>query len=90
MMEPQVQIALIGMIGSVLSAAASAVAVYLGTVNKGKLTNVEAKVDGQLTEVLSLRDAVAYSKGQDQQRDKQELKKAVELGIKEHNGEPLH
>ncbi|HUD11745.1 MAG TPA: hypothetical protein VMS08_05010, partial [Candidatus Saccharimonadia bacterium] len=79
--------------GSVLSAVASAAAVYLGAKNRGSLEDhaialksVEAKVDGQLTEVIGLRDAVAFGKGEDRQRDKQEIKAAVAAGIKQANG----
>jgi hypothetical protein len=90
MMEPSVEIALIGMVGSVLSAVCAAAAVYLGTVNRAKLNSVETKVDGQLTETVELKKAVAFGKGEDKQRDKQELKEAVKAGIKEANGETLH
>jgi hypothetical protein len=92
-MEPAVEIAFIGMFGSIASAFLSAGAVYLGAKNRGSLEDhskalqsVETKVDGQLTEVISLRNAVAFSKGEDKQRDKQELTAAVAAGIKEANG----
>ena len=70
-MDAPVEIAIIGMIGSVLRAVASAAAVYLGAKNRWSLedhavalNSVEAKVDGQLTEVIGLRDAVAFGKGE--------------------------
>jgi hypothetical protein len=86
-MEPAVEIAFIGMVGSVLSAACAAVAVYLGTVNRAKLNSVETKVDGQLTETVELKKAVAFGKGEDKQRDKQDMKEAVAAGIKQANGD---
>ena len=86
-MEPAVEIAFIGMVGSVLSAVCAAVAVYLGTVNRAKLNSVEMKVDGQLTETVELKKAVAFGKGEDKQRDKQDMKEAVAAGIKQANGD---
>jgi hypothetical protein len=85
-MDTAVEIAFIGMIGSVLSAACGAVAVYLGSKNKDKLVEITAKVDGQLTETIALKQAVAFGKGEDKQRDKQDMKNAVAAGIKEANG----
>lgn len=92
-MDAAVEIAWIGMIGSVLSALASTAAVYLGAKNRGSLEDhsvalksVESKVDGQLTEVIALRNAVAFSKGEDKQRDKQDIQSAVAAGITQANG----
>jgi hypothetical protein len=92
-MDASVEIALIGMCGSMGSAALAAIAVYLGAKNRGSLEDhsialksVEAKVDGQLTEVISLRNAVAFGKGEDKQRDKQDIKDAVVAGITQANG----
>jgi len=88
-MDAPVEIALITMIGSVTSAAFAAAAVYLGTVNKNKLNNVETKVDGQLTETVALKQAGSFSQGENKQRDKQDMKDAVSAGIKEANGPKL-
>jgi N-acetylmuramoyl-L-alanine amidase len=85
-MDQAVEIAWISMCGSVLSAALAAAAVWLGTKNKNTLVEITAKVDGQLTEVIALRDAVAFGKGEDKQRDKQTIKDAVAAGIKQANG----
>ena len=99
-MNAPVEIALIGCIGSILSAAFAAVAVYFGTVNSNRLQQqhelitavddrtkvIKAQVDGQLTEVVALKEAVSFSKGVDRERDKQETKDAVVAGIKEANG----
>jgi len=92
-MDASVEIALIGMCGSLGSAALAAIAVYLGAKNRGSLEDhskalksVEEKVDGQLTEVIGLRNAVAFGKGEDKQRDKQDIKDAVTAGIIQANG----
>ena len=88
-MDAGVEIALIGMCGSVLSAALAAIAVYLGTKNKDlgnanreQLIQVQAKVDGQLTEVIALKEAVSFSKGVDRERDKQAIKEGIQEGFK--------
>jgi hypothetical protein len=82
------------MCGSVLSAALAAVAVYLGTKNKDlgnenkeQLIEIQARVDGQLTEVIALKRAVSFAQGEEKQRDKQDIKDAVMAGIKQANGE---
>lgn len=84
------QIALITMVGSIVSALAAAVAAIFGARNKATLHVVQKQMDGQLSETVELKRAVSFSAGENKQRERQELKKAVELGIKEHNGEPLH
>jgi hypothetical protein len=93
-LRPEVEISLITMFGTVTSSALAAAAVYIAAkVNAKahlivlKANAIEAKVDGQLTEVIALRDAVAFGKGEDKQRGKQDLKDAVAAGIKEANGE---
>jgi hypothetical protein len=85
-MDASVEIALIGMVGSVFSAAMAAIAVYLGSKNKEHLIEITAKVDGQLTETIALKQAVAFGKGEDRQRDKQDMKDAVAAGIVQANG----
>ena len=77
-----VEIALIGMCGSVLSSFLAAIAVYLGAKNKEKLIEVTTKVDGQLTEVIALKEAVSFSKGVDRERDKQAIKEGIQEGFK--------
>jgi hypothetical protein len=86
-MDAGVEIALIGMCGSVVSSILAAVAVYLGARNKEQLIQVSAKVDGQLTEVVALKEAVSFAKGAEKQRDKQDIKDAVAAGIKQANGD---
>jgi len=81
-MDAGVEIALIGMCGSVLSSILAAVAVYLGARNKEQLIQVSAKVDGQLTEVIALKEAVSFSKGVDRERDKQAIKEGIQEGFK--------
>jgi thioredoxin reductase len=85
-MDASVEIALIGMVGSVFSAAMAAIAVYLGSKNKEHLIEITAKVDGQLTETIALKRAVSFAAGEDKQREKQDMKDAVAAGIKEANG----
>jgi hypothetical protein len=92
-MEPQVEIAWIGMFSSIFSAGLAAIAVYLGARNRGSLEDhgkalrsVEDKVDGQLTETVALKQAVSFAQGQEKQRDKQDMKDAVAAGIKQANG----
>jgi hypothetical protein len=80
-MDAGVEIALIGMIGSVVSAALAAVAVYLGTKNKEHLVEISRNVDGQLTEVIALKEAVSFSKGADRERDKQAIKEGIREGF---------
>jgi hypothetical protein len=94
-MEPQVEISLITMFGTVASAALAAAAVVLVAKVNAKAREIvvqneriESKVDGQISEVFALRDAVAFGKGEDKQRDRQEIKDAVAAGIKQANGEP--
>jgi DNA-binding FrmR family transcriptional regulator len=89
-MEASVQIAIIGMIGSICSAVAAAVAAYFGSVNRATLHVVKKQMDGQLSETVALKEAVAFGKGEDQQRDKQDIKEAVAAGIKQANGGDTH
>lgn len=89
-MTDAVTLSLIAMIGTVVTSALSGLTFYLvakvnakARIIEGKTNAIELKVDGQLTEVIALRDAVAFGKGEDKQRDKQETKEA---GIKKANG----
>jgi hypothetical protein len=85
-MDAGVEIALIGMCGSVLSSILAAVAVWLGARNKDQLIQVSAKVDGQLTETIALKEAVAFGKGEDKQRDRREMQAAVKAEVEATNG----
>jgi hypothetical protein len=87
MMEPSVQIALIGMVGSVISAGFAVLAAYIGAKNRATLGVVQKQMDGQLSETVELKKAVAFGKGEDKQRDKQDMKEAVAAGIKQANGD---
>lgn len=89
MMEPSVEISMITMCGTVLTSAMTGLVVYLVAKINAKARVIEGKVDGQLTEVIALRDAVAFGKGEERQRDKQDMKDAVAAGIIQANG-PTH
>jgi hypothetical protein len=81
-MDSGVEIAIIGMCGSVLSSILAAVAVWLGARNKEHLVEIQRNVDGQLTEVIALKEAVSFSKGVDRERDKQAIKEGIQEGFK--------
>lgn len=85
-MEPQVEIQLITMVGTLLGTVVTGVVAYFVAKLKTQVGTIEVKVDGQLTETVELKKAVAFGKGEDHQRDKQEIKEAVAAGIKQANG----
>jgi hypothetical protein len=85
-MEPQVQMQLITTIGTFLGTLATGVIGYFVAKVYARLGHVETKVDGQLTETIALKQAVAFGKGEDRQRDRQAIKDAVSAGITQANG----
>jgi hypothetical protein len=85
-MDAGVEIALIGAIASTISACLATVAVVLGAKNKETLIQVTTQLDGQLTETVELKKAVAFGLGEDKQRNKQEMKDAVKAEVKQANG----
>jgi hypothetical protein len=92
-MEPQVEISMITMVGTILSTLiAGAVAYFVAKLKtqtadiEERVATIQVKVDGQLTETIALKQAVAFGKGEDRQRDKQDMKDAVAAGIKQANG----
>jgi hypothetical protein len=85
-MEPQVEMQLITTVGTLLGTVVTGIVAYFVARVYARLGRVEVKVDGQLTETAELEKAVAFGKGEDHQRDKQEIKEAAAAGIKQANG----